>query len=251
MQLYKRNGVYQVTYQSGDGKQVRRSLKTRNKRLADKLIAKLCLDLYESTLSDKEPPRGFLELMMHYLEAKQQARANIEILAPFAREGIPILGLEPSCILCFADDYLDLIDHPDAARVAEQAMMLEDFVVQVIREGTELSFTQRRKQILVHGHCHQKALVGMAATVEVLNLPFGYEAAEINSGCCGMAGSFGYETEHYEISMKVGEQRLFRAIREADEEVEVAAVGTSCRHQIADATGRRARHWAEILVEAL
>ena len=189
--------------------------------------------------------KGFLA------EAKQQARASIEILAPFAREGIPILGLEPSCILCFTDDYLDLIDHPDAARVAEQAMMLEEFVAQVIREGAELSFTQRRKQILVHGHCHQKALVGMAATVEVLNLPFGYEAAEINSGCCGMAGSFGYETEHYEISMKVGEQRLFRAIREADEEVEVAAVGTSCRHQIADATGRRARHWAEILVEAL
>ena len=190
--------------------------------------------------------KGFLQ------QAKEHARKNIDALAPYAKEGVPIVGLEPSCILSFSDDYLDLVDHPEAEVVGRQTRLLEDFLVQSHHEeGLELQFTQRPKTILVHGHCHQKALVGMAATLEVLNLPPRYEASEISSGCCGMAGSFGYEKEHYDISMKVGEDRLFKVIREAEEDVEVAAVGTSCRHQIVDATGRPARHWAEILVEAL
>ena len=130
--------------------------------------------------------------------------------------------------------------------------MLEEFLVKLERENRlDLEFTYTPRRILVHGHCHQKALIGTAATLEVMNMPPRYEATEINSGCCGMAGSFGYEKAHYEVSMTVGEERLFKVLEKAEPDVEIAAVGTSCRHQIADATGRKARHWAEILVEAM
>jgi FAD/FMN-containing dehydrogenase/Fe-S oxidoreductase len=190
--------------------------------------------------------KGFLK------EAKQRAQENIEVLAPYAEAGMPIIGLEPSCALSFSDDYLDLCDDPRARTVADKVQMLEDFLVERVAAGeAEFEFTRTRRQILVHGHCHQKALVGTKATLEVLNMPPNFSAAEIPSGCCGMAGSFGYEKEHYEVSMQVGRERLFRAVEEAEADSEIAAVGTSCRHQIADATGKKARHWAEILVEAL
>ncbi|NKB65480.1 MAG: FAD-binding protein [Candidatus Latescibacteria bacterium] len=190
--------------------------------------------------------KGFLA------EARQKALAAVETLAPYAEKCVPILGLEPSCILSFGDDYLDLLDDPRAEKVAQQSQLLEEFLAQQARQGElSLEFTRTPRRILVHAHCHQKALVGSRATLEVLNLPPGYKATEIVSGCCGMAGSFGYEKEHYEISMKVGEERLFEVVRQADPAVKIAAVGTSCRHQIAAATGREVRHWAEILVEAL
>jgi FAD/FMN-containing dehydrogenase/Fe-S oxidoreductase len=190
--------------------------------------------------------KGFLR------QAKVNARKNVDVLAPYAGKGWPIIGLEPSCILSFKDDYLDLVDDPQAKLVADHVYMLEEFLVKLERENSlDLEFTYTPRRILVHGHCHQKALVGTAATLAVMNMPPRYEATEIASGCCGMAGSFGYEKEHYEVSMKVGEERLFKVLQEADPDVEIAAVGTSCRHQIADATGRRARHWAEILVEAM
>ena len=106
------------------------------------------------------------------------------------------------------------------------------------------------RRILLHGHCHQKALSGTADTLKVLSAPPGYQVEDIASGCCGMAGSFGYEQEDYEVSMEVGRERLFDVIA-ADPQAEVAAAGMSCRHQIADATGRKARHWIEILADAL
>lgn len=190
--------------------------------------------------------KGFLS------QAKEYARKNVDALAFYTEQGMPIIGLEPSCILTLRDDYLDLVDDPRAKAVAEHTYMLEEFLAKLADEGTlDLKFTRTVRKVLVHGHCHQKALVGMGATLQVLGLPPNFEVREIASGCCGMAGSFGYEKEHYEVSMKVGEERLFKVIEEAEDEWEVAAVGTSCRHQIADATSRRARHWAEILVEAL
>ncbi len=190
--------------------------------------------------------KGFLR------QARAHAQKNVDVLAPYVEKGWPIIGLEPSCVLSFRDDYLDLVDDPRARLVADQVYMLEEYLVKLARENRlDLKFTRTPRRILVHGHCHQKALVGTAATLEVINMPPFFEATEIASGCCGMAGSFGYEKEHYQVSMKVGEERLFKVLRAADPEVEIAAVGTSCRHQIADATGRRARHWAEILVEAI
>ena len=190
--------------------------------------------------------KGFLR------QATANAQKNVDVLMPYAEKGWPIIGLEPSCILSFRDDYLDLLEDPRAKQVGNQVYMLEEFLVKLEREnGLNLEFTHTPKRILVHGHCHQKALVGTAATLEVLNMPPRYEATEIKSGCCGMAGSFGYEKAHYEVSMKVGEERLFKVLEKAEPDVQIAAVGTSCRHQIADATGRRARHWAEVLVEAM
>jgi FAD/FMN-containing dehydrogenase/Fe-S oxidoreductase len=190
--------------------------------------------------------KGFLE------QARANALHNIEALAPYDEAGVPIVGLEPSCILIFRDDYLDLVPGEQAKKVAERVFMLEEFLVQEIRDGRlELEFTAIQRKLLLHGHCHQKALSNTAATLELLNMPPNYEATEIDSGCCGMAGSFGYEKEHYEISRQVGKERLFDVIESADADVEVVAVGTSCRHQIADFTQRKARHWAEVLVEAL
>lgn len=187
--------------------------------------------------------KGFLD------RARTLAQRNVEVLAPWAEEGVPIIGLEPSCTSALSDDYLDLVDDPRSQRVAAQVVLLEDFLVR--ESPLDLEFAQTVRHVLVHGHCHQKALTGTAATVAVLNMPPHFHAEEIPSGCCGMAGSFGYEKEHFDISRAVGQERLFAALEAAAEDVEIAAVGTSCRHQIADFTGRRARHWAEIFVEAL
>ena len=190
--------------------------------------------------------KGFLS------RVRKLAQTNIEAMIPLVEEGIPIIGLEPSCVSALSDDYLDLVDDPRVRLVADQVVMLEDFLIAAARaDRLELEFKGTARNILVHGHCHQKALTGTAATLEVLNLPPNFNAEEIPSGCCGMAGSFGYEKEHFEISRQVGQERLFDVLEDTPEDVEIAAVGTSCRHQISDFTGRKARHWAEILVEAL
>jgi len=190
--------------------------------------------------------KGFLA------QARERAKENVAALAPYAEKGWPIVGIEPSCMFSFRDDYLDLVADPRARQVADQVFMLEEFLAGLARkQELGFEFGPLQRQVLVHGHCQQKALVGMGATLEVLRLAPGFQVSEIMSGCCGMAGSFGYEKEHYEISMKVGEERLFKVVRQAGPGVEIAAVGTSCRHQIAEATGRRVRHWAEILAEAL
>jgi FAD/FMN-containing dehydrogenase/Fe-S oxidoreductase len=190
--------------------------------------------------------KGLLE------QVRQDARHNIALLAPYARQGIALVGIEPSCILTLREDYLDLVPSADAALVAQQALTIDEFLYQLHQRGElDLEFTETPKRLLLHGHCHQKALVGTAPTLAVLRLPAGYEVQEIPSGCCGMAGSFGYEAEHYEVSMKIGSQRLFPAIHEADDSVELVADGISCRQQIQHATGRHARHLAEVLWEAV
>jgi Fe-S oxidoreductase len=129
---------------------------------------------------------------------------------------------------------------------------VESYLSRLAERGElQVSFSDLKKEILVHGHCHQKALWGMAPSLEVLNLPPGYSASAIDSACCGMAGAFGYQAEHYDISLKMGEDRLLNVVREAGPETEIAAAGLSCRQQILHATGRNARHPIQILWEAV
>ena len=208
---------------------------------------------YEVVLADGKVCCGRPMISKGFLrQAREHARHNVQVLAPYAAKGWPILGLEPSCLLTLRDDYLDLVPGPEARLVAEHAFMLEEFLALGHRQGhLQLDFTGTVKRILVHGHCQHKALGGAIDTLTVLNLPPRFEATAIDSGCCGMAGSFGYEKEHYDLSMRIGEERLFAAIRAADPTVEIVAAGTSCRHQISHGTARIARHWTEVLVEAL
>jgi Fe-S oxidoreductase len=183
-------------------------------------------------------------------QARANAERNVELLAPYAERGVPIIGCEPSCILTIRDDYPELIPGEAAQAVADATVTLEEFVAQEIEAGT-LAFTDDARKVLLHGHCYQKALVGTDAAQTALGAPANYEVEEIPSGCCGMAGSFGYEHEHFELSQQIGELALLPAVREAGEDVEIVAAGTSCRHQIALGTGREARHPALVLREAL
>lgn len=144
-------------------------------------------------------------------------------------------------------------DKDSAKKLAENCFIIEEFLKQEISEGNIKAeqFTNKNATIKIHGHCHQKALSNTSRTFDILNLPENYKVTIIPSGCCGMAGSFGYEKEHYEISMRIGENSLFPAIRKSDESVIISANGTSCRHQIKDGTGRLAQHPVTILRAAL
>lgn len=184
--------------------------------------------------------------------AKAAAKYNVAHLAKYADRGWPIVGCEPSCLLSFRDDYLDLVDDERAERVARHTYLIDEFLAKLHDEGRlRLPFNRLEKTLKLHGHCHQKALTGAGATLAALNMVPGYTVTLLNTGCCGMAGSFGYEREHYDLSLKIGEDRLFPAIRASDETVEFVAPGTSCRHQIADGTGRWARHPIEAIRDAL
>jgi FAD/FMN-containing dehydrogenase/Fe-S oxidoreductase len=192
--------------------------------------------------------KGFLK------QAKKLALENIVKLKDFEQKKIPVIGLEPSAILSFRDEYKRFTtDKETANAIALNSLIIEEFIAYEIQKGnltTEL-FTTEAKKVKIHGHCHQKALSNQKVTFDILNLPKNYEVTIISSGCCGMAGSFGYEKEHYETSMKVGELKLFPAVRKASEETIISANGTSCRHQIYDGTKREAKHPITILKEAL
>ncbi|QYJ17232.1 hypothetical protein Rxycam_03074 [Rubrobacter xylanophilus DSM 9941] len=178
-------------------------------------------------------------------DARENARRNVEALHPLARRGAPLVGLEPSCILTIRDDYRKLL--PDDERVEEVAAATRLFEEALLEVGEGLRL-EPGPPVLLHGHCHQKALVGTGPTEKALGLAA--ESVEVvDSGCCGMAGLFGYERDHYEVSMRMGERRLFPAVRESGGEV--IAPGTSCRQQILDGTGRRALHPAEYLAARL
>ncbi len=188
--------------------------------------------------------------------ARTNARANVDTAYEYVANGAKLVGIEPSCILSFGDDYVDLLGRDDerVRAVADSTMLVEEFVRHALLEsGGSLSLTQSKlpEKILVHGHCHQKALVGMGPALEVLRSIEGCDVVEIPSGCCGMAGAFGYEAEHYDVSMKIGEETLFPSIRDQSGEFVVVAEGTSCRQQIEHGTGKRARHLVEVLADAL
>ncbi len=189
-------------------------------------------------------------------KAKQIVNENLNRLKDLIAEETPLLGLEPSTILSFRDEYLSLADtqnKPIADRISKSALLVEEFLLEETKKGNLQSdqFVETEQLIKLHGHCHQKALASVTPTKRLLELPKNYKVHMIPSGCCGMAGSFGYEKEHYKVSMDIGELVLFPKVREQSNDVIIAAPGTSCRHQIADGTGRVAQHPIAILYDAL
>jgi Fe-S oxidoreductase len=211
---------------------------------------------YEVVIPDHEESgrawlsKGFVR------EAKKIANRNIDLLHSIISEETPLIGIEPSAILTFRDEYVDLADDDKmeaAQSLAKNAWLIDEFMAQEIAAGniTKERFTSEKRSIKLHGHCQQKALSSVLPSVKLLSLPENYTVEVIPSGCCGMAGSFGYEKEHYDISMKIGELVLLPAVRNSNDDVIIAAPGTSCRHQIKDGTGRKALHTVEVLYEAL
>jgi Fe-S oxidoreductase len=188
-------------------------------------------------------------------EAKQRAEYNVRLLQDKVTDEIPLIGYEPSAILSFRDEYPELVSETqlEAARaIAKNTFLFEEWLVREVARGNINSsrFTNETKSLIVHGHCHQKALSATSIIAKCLSLPENYDVRVLNTGCCGMAGSFGYEAEHYDVSMSIGELVLFPAVRSAGDAL-IAASGTSCRHQIKDGTGKKAMHTAEILYDAL
>jgi FAD/FMN-containing dehydrogenase/Fe-S oxidoreductase len=189
-------------------------------------------------------------------KAKELARENITLYHPLLSTEHPLIGIEPSAILGFRDEFPDMVGidmKAKALEVGNHALLFEEFLEKEIHAGriTTEQFTGEKRNILLHGHCHQKAVASTSSTLFVLNFPKNYHCEEIPSGCCGMAGAFGFENEHYDLSMKVGEMVLFPIVRESEENILICAPGTSCRHQILDGTGRIAHHPIEILHDAL
>jgi Fe-S oxidoreductase len=188
--------------------------------------------------------KGFLE------EAQAVANKNVAVFKDLISENTPLIGIEPSAILTFRDEYLRLAkDKESAEKLSENALTIEEFFKKEITLGKIHSeqFSDVQKSIKIHGHCHQKSMSSVEATFAMLNLPKNSNVTIYNSGCCGMAGSFGYEKEHYDISMQMGEDTLFPKIRATNSETAIAAAGTSCRHQIFDGTNRKALHPVTIL----
>jgi len=189
-------------------------------------------------------------------KAKKIAVNNINSLGDLVDEATPLVGIEPSAILGFRDEYPDLADaglKEKARKLAANSYLIDEFISREFREGRikRESFTEDNLRILLHAHCQQKAVASSACSAEMLSIPVNYSVSEIPSGCCGMAGSFGYEKEHFGLSNKIGEMILFPEIRTSSSDVAIAAPGTSCRHHIKDGTGRIAKHPVVILYEAL
>jgi len=192
--------------------------------------------------------KGFLK------EAKEIANKNIAIFKDIITEKTPLIGIEPSAILTFRDEYIRLADDKISAKsIAKNTFTFEEFLQKEDKKGLINNdlFTKRSAIVKIHGHCHQKALSGTVASFEILNIPENYKVSILNTGCCGMAGSFGYEKEHYQLSMQVGEDTLFPKVRNTTKDTIIVAAGTSCRHQIFDGTKRKAKHPITVLKEAL
>ena len=189
-------------------------------------------------------------------KAKQIANFNVLQLSEIISNEAPLIGIEPSTILTFRDEYPELVDaafRGKAKELAKNTLLVEEFLVQEMEKGNigAEHFTSEAKIVKLHGHCQQKAIASTLPTKKMLELPANYTVQEIKSGCCGMAGSFGYEKEHYELSMQIGELDLFPAVRKSTSEEIIAAPGTSCRHHIEDGTGRKVLHPVEVIWEAL
>jgi Fe-S oxidoreductase len=189
-------------------------------------------------------------------KAKVFANGNVQLLHPLVSADKPLIGIEPSAILSFRDEYPDLVDeelHSQAVELAKHVFMIDEFIANEIDKGNikKEQFTTVSKEIKLHGHCQQKAVGALSNTVKVLSFPENFKVETIPSGCCGMAGSFGYEKEHYELSIQVSELVLMPFVRKQPESVIIAAPGTSCRHQIKDGAHRKALHPVEVLYDAL
>lgn len=189
-------------------------------------------------------------------KAKKIAQHNIWCLSPLISDESPLLGIEPSAILTFRDEYLDLVDEEQletAKKLSANVFLIDEFLAAEMRKGNILKsqFNKETRQIKLHGHCQQKSFNALGATEQMLSFPENYTVTTIPSGCCGMAGSFGYEKEHYDLSMQIAELVLLPDVRKQEEEVIIAATGTSCRHQIKDGTAKKALHPVEILYKAL
>ena len=185
-------------------------------------------------------------------EARAEAERTIAALAPFVARGVPIVGLEPSCLFTFRDEYPALLPGEATTRLAATSLLFEEFLIRERDAGRlKLDFTAAEEKVLLHGHCHQKAFAVMGAVEGALKLAPGTQVETIASSCCGMAGSFGYEAEHVEVSLRMAEANLLPAVRAATAATVIVADGTSCRHQIADGTDRQAIHVARYLAGRL
>jgi Fe-S oxidoreductase len=184
-------------------------------------------------------------------QARGMASSMVARLAPEAERGVPIVGCEPSCLLTLREEHVSLLGgDPRAEAVAGATRLVEELLVEAIDDGSlalRADAVVAGRPILFHGHCHQKALAGTAATVSLLERIPGAQVSELDAGCCGMAGSFGFEAEHYDLSMQIGESRLFPALRAAAPGTLVAATGVSCRQQIGHGVGQRAWHPVELV----
>ena len=184
------------------------------------------------------------------------ANKNTKLFKNIISSETPLIGIEPSAILTFRDEYPVLVSkelQEYARKTGENSLMLEEFICNELEKGKirPEQFTGASRSIKLHGHCQQKAITSTAATKRMLSIPVNFTVEEIPSGCCGMAGSFGYEKEHFELSMKIGELVLFPAVREASEDTLIVSPGTSCRHQISEATGKKVFHPVEIMYDAI
>ena len=207
------------------------------------------------TVKHSESARTFISKGL-IRKARKVIRKNINILSGVITENIPLIGIEPSAILGFRDEYPELAgaDMKEAAeKIAANSWLIDEFIAHEFQSGRidRGAFADTNSEILLHAHCQQKAISSSSCTIEMLSIPPNFRVKEIPSGCCGMAGSFGYEKEHFELSNKIGEMVLFPEIRNASDNIIIAAPGTSCRHHIKDGTGRMAKHPVEILFDAL
>ena len=186
-------------------------------------------------------------------DAKTNALTNVELLYKYVKKGVKIIGCESSCIMAIRDEYPDLLKGNQMAKeVSQNTFLIQQIISSTAGDGLQqIKWTKRKLDIMLHVHCHERALLGTEAALNTLNYPAGYEAKLIDAGCCGMAGSFGFEKEHYDISMTIGEDRLFPAIRSAAQDVVVAVTGVSCKQQVEDGTSRKAKYFSEVLSDAL
>ena len=218
-------------------------------KAAVKILERLNCDLVVPKVSCCGRPlisKGFLN------QAKEKAIQLLRELAEYVENGYRIVGLEPSCILTLKDEYPDLIKDKIADKIAAYSSTIDVYLHDLITRGEfGLEFTPKPEQVKIHGHCHQKAIEGMEPSIKVLEAISGVSVKEINSGCCGMAGSFGYEREHYDFSLRIGETRLFPAVRTMDKDTLLVANGVSCRQQIKQGTNRTALHLASVLADKL
>ncbi len=205
------------------------------------------------TVSHAESGRAYISKGL-LDKVKVIADENVGIFKDLVSMKLPLVGIEPSTILSFKDEYIRLADDQVAAKeVAQYTYTIDGFFDREIQKGviTSDDFTDLTLEIKIHGHCHQKSLEGMDASFNMLNLPINYKVSILDTGCCGMAGAFGYEKEHYKLSMQVGEDSVFPAVRSLDANAICVAAGTSCRHQILDGTQRSTLHPVSVLIKAL